>query len=267
MKNDSYEDIINTICSEKFVVYGAGAYANKCRDIVITLGCEDNYLFNVVSNNCEDDCKEIGLIKDVDRNEVVIIAAHDTNAQEMEENLKKLGFTRYYNIFPHLIELGCGMPYKKNVNININDFLKSCLYGDYLAIIYLAIDDIVNGNDIGIKMYEKYMNFFSTTSTTNKRIESLERRVNETKKDSVAEAYNIKINPKEQFILDGSHRIVLAKYFGIQHLLADLYQTKLSQYITFLGGKYLSGEEFKKLYSEEEYQRINECRRRELGQR
>ena len=113
MKETSYEELINSIRNNHFVVYGAGSHADKFLQILKHLGFEDNYLYSAVTRKDKDDKAELRLIHEVDRNKLIMIAAHDKNAKQMEQTLKELGFRNYYLIYPHLIELVCGLPYKK----------------------------------------------------------------------------------------------------------------------------------------------------------
>ena len=266
MKINTYEEIINSVSKEKFIVYGKGAHADKFLHFIRRLGFGDNYLYSVVSRKRENtnDC----LIQNVNRNQLVIVAAHDKNSKEMEQTLKELGFKNYYLIYPHLIEFGCGLPYKKNVDMNVSEFLKDCLYGNYLSIIYLAIDDIVNSNGIGCDLYIKYMNIYSHPDTSKKRLETLVDRVSHISECYEPEPYNIKVNPKECFLLDGSHRTILAKYFGIDILKADLYDISFEQYDLFYGGGvYLSDEALSKYFCQDECELIINTRINKLGQK
>lgn len=267
MKNQSIDEVIYGIQNKHFVVYGAGSFANKFLRTVCRMGYIDNYLYSVVTKKDKNDMDSIRTIETVDRNTCIMVAAHDRNSIQMEHTLFKLGFKHYYIIYPYLVELGCGLPYKKNVEISVSEFIRKCMYGNYLAIIYLAIDDIVQHNGIGGELYIKYMNVFSKPKTSKSRFDALIDRVNYMRNTHIIEPYNIKINLDEHFILDGTHRIMIAKYFGIKTLRADLYHTEYRFYRdVFLDGKYISDSDMEAYFSLTEQNYIEKTRIEKLEQ-
>ena len=264
-REDSYEIIIDKIKNNPFIVYGAGGHATKFVQAVEEMGYRHNILGFAVTENVGNN-KKIQVIEAVDRDTFIVIAAHDKNARQMERTLKKLGFQKYISIYPYLIEICYGEAYQIGETIDVDSFLEECKYGNYLAVHYLAIDYIMGNNNIGKDLYMHVLGNCSNEQTTKQRWESFSTRVDNYKRGIGFEAYHIKINPQDKFILDGYHRICLAKYFGIRKIKADYFNTDIQKYNSMTFRSMWTDDEIKTWFSESISKEIINVRKWILGQ-
>ncbi len=231
----TYEQILDKIKSNKFVVYGAGGHGKKFVKAITQMGYENNFAGFVVTERQESDPIGIKEIKNIDRNCFVVIAAHDRNSLQIEDTLKHLGFAQYVSIYSYLIDFCCGTPYLKNQIECVEEIFQDCLqkycfYAPYPVVVYLAIDYIMERNSVGKNLYLKLIGNYAKEKTSYLRWNALVERTMNYKINREPESFSIKINPKERYVLDGYHRIVLSKYFGITDILADFYDMEFDKY-------------------------------------
>ena len=257
------EDIINIIRNNCFIVYGAGAHAQKFLNILKKQGIENNCLNIVISARNHE---KYGCIEDIDREKIIVIAAHDKNSKEMQNNLKRLGFKNYITIYPYMTEICYGMPYATNEIVRVNDLVKSCKYGNYLAIYYLAVQCANGENSYGKQLYLKVLGLSSEIKTAHERWNGLISRAAEYKKNGKPESYNIKINPEQKYILDGFHRVALARYFNVDYLYADFFATDINFYNEMTFKSMWTDLDIKNYFTEEEVEKIIFVRKNIFGQ-
>lgn len=239
---ETYEQILNKIQCNKFVVYGAGGHGQKFVKAITQMGYGKNFMGFAVTQRQRDDPDGIKEIQLIDRNCFVVIAAHDRNSVQMEETIKSLGFTQYVLIYPYLIELCCGTPYLKSQTVCVEDIFQDCLkrhtfYSAYPVVIYLAVDSIMGRNRVGKNLYLKLIGKYAKEKTSYQRWDALVERTKNYHINRLPEPFMIKINPIQGYVLDGYHRIVLSEYFGITELLADFYDTDFDTYRDMFWGK------------------------------
>lgn len=232
---DTYEHIINEIKNNKFVIYGAGGHGQKFLKAITQMGYKNNFLGFAVTEHQAKDVDGIEEIKNIDRNCLIVIAAHDRNSAQMEYTLEKLGFKRYVSIYSYLIDFCCGVSYLKNQTVCVKDIFMDCLskyyfYSAYPIVLYLAVDYIMGKNNVGKSLYLKLIGKYGKEATAEQRWEALVERTRNYNINRLAEPFAIKINPTQRFVLDGYHRIVLSRYFGITDILADFYDIDFEQY-------------------------------------
>lgn len=259
------EEIMNSLKRNKFIVYGAGGHAEKFIKVVKKEGLENNFLGTAISKrNLTNPINKC--IEDIDKNKLIIIAAHDRNSAEMESNLIRLGFRNYKVIYPYMTEICFGEPYKKNVTLDVDVFLKECQYANYLAIYYLAIECADKKNSYGKNMYLKVMGMSSEVQTAQNRWNEIIKRTNNYRKTKEPEKYPIKVNVEQKYILDGFHRMALAKYFHIRTLNADLFKTELEEYNSMTFKCMWNDKDLNRYFSNKEKEKITLVRKKIFGQ-
>lgn len=262
---NEYEKILDKLAKEKFIVYGTGGHADKFVKAIRRKGIHSNILgFAVSSNNqLNDNCE---CIEDINKERLIVIAAHDKNSREMEQNLIRLGFKNYVLVYPYMTEICFGSPYETDVMLDIDEFMKECSYGNYLAIYYLAVECADGKNDFGDKLYLKVMKLSSEEETANRRWDSMISRTQSYRKNCKAEDFPIKVNIRQKYILDGFHRMALAKYFGIKKLKSDLFDTDLNYYNSMTFRSMWADDDLNSYFLEKEKEQIIRVRKEIFGQ-
>lgn len=232
---ETYEQILDKIKKNKFVVYGAGGHGQKFVKAIAQMGYENNFAGFAVTECQTKDADGIREIKNIDRNHFVVIAAHDRNSVQMEDTLKRLGFTQYVSIYPYLIDFCCGTSYLKNQTVCVEDIFRDCLsrhclYSAYPIVVYLAIDYIMGENNVGKNLYFKLIGNYAKEKTSYQRWDALVERTRNYNMNRLPEPFAVRVNPVQKYVLDGYHRIVLSRYFGIKNILADFYDTDFDRY-------------------------------------
>ena len=210
---ETYEQILEKIKKNKFVVYGAGGHGKKFVKAITQMGYENNFTGFAVTERQENDPIGIKEIRNIDRNCFVVIAAHDQNSLQMEDTLKRLGFVQYVSIYSYLIDFCCGTSYLKNQTVCVNEIFQYCLtrhcfYSSYPIVVYLAIDYIMEKNNVGKKLYFKLIGKYAKEKTSNQRWDALVERTRNYNVNRRSESFAVKVNPVQSFVLDGYHSIL-----------------------------------------------------------
>lgn len=255
------KDIINLIQTNNFVIYGNGYVGKRFQKQIMRLGCSDHIAAIAVTNiesNIHD--WQIKCISDIPKEQLVFIAAHDAVASEMKNYLDNAGFKNYVWIYPYLFEMELGFPIKKNVPIGVNELLAEIRDVYMPAIYYLSMKDYCNNNIYNGDFYIRMSTYYTTLRTGEKRWARFRDAIDKCKKVGFSQDFSLKVDEK-YFLIDGLHRLVMAKYFGKDELLCDVYQCDEKFYSTKgLGGDIrISEDELKNCYSAEEIKIIKEA--------
>ena len=257
-------DVMGLIKNQNFVIYGNGYIAKRLYCIVQEMGVASNVIAVAVTKKKDDengvDGKPVKEIKDIRRDVNIIIAAHDAVSAEMENNLKRLGFKFYVWIYPYIIELELGKPIKKNCTVPVKDIIANMSKSYSPAICYYTLQDYCSNKNYSGELYVKMMEKYTTKETAQKRWNRFRSRIDECLKKGFAQDYNIKVLNNFNLI-DGMHRVVLAKYFGKNVLNADVYIGGDEFYSKYdVGGDILIREnDLHSYYNDIEIQRIKEA--------
>ena len=254
-------DVLHLIKTRQFVIYGNGYIARRFYNIIKNLGLEHNVLNVAISEANPDDIgvdgKFLCSIKDIGRDAFIVLAVHDAVADEMKRTLIELGFSDYIWIYPYLIELEIGSPIKSNCSIP-TDALIRCLPNAYAwAIYYLTLKDYVDKDLYHGSLYIKFASLYITSEMAFNRWERYRRRIEEHLCHGYYQDYNVKIN-EEYDLIDGSHRLVLAKFFHAKIVYADIYAGHKNFYCQKGLGKdiLLLGSDLSNYYTPDEIARI-----------
>ena len=190
------------------------------------MGYEDNVLAVAVTNYSYGiigvNGKPICSIADVDKNNLVFIAAHDEVAKEMQNIVIKQGIKHSISVYHYLFDIELGEPLKRNVKVGVDELFASLKHGYMPAVYYLTLNDYSHGNVYNGSLYKKMCMGFMTEDTAEKRWERFKKAIDKYLKDGFEQDYNIKIC-KDYSLIDGLHRLIFAKYFGVDELKADIY--------------------------------------------
>ena len=158
------------------------------------------------------------------------------------------------------------MPYQKNVEIDVNEFLKSCKNANYLGPVYLGIEAIMGKCEIGEAVYKKHIGFYATNDTIDRRWNNLQERVFRYANVHCPEPFNLQLNPKEHYVLDGCHRLVLAKYFDISRLKADFYDISFEHFSAMFDQRYADDERLAEVFDKGEILALHRAKRIMMGE-
>ena len=257
-ENLHIDDIVNYIRTEKFVIYGNGFIGKRFYQQVKKMGCVEHIISIAVTDTVKEENINVVSICDVPRELMVFVAAHDENAFEMVNILHNLGFYNYIWIYPYLFELEVGDPIKCNCQIRVCDLLEN-MRGFYMpAIYYLSMRDYCDENIYNGSLYIKMSTHYTQLETGRKRWERFCRMIDRCIKYGFLQDANVKVD-KNYKMIDGIHRLVLAKYFNHDILFCDVYQCDDMFYSTKgIAGRsiYIYENELNKYFSCEEIMMI-----------
>lgn len=224
--------LLEQIAQQNIVIYGAGHIAGKFLKALKRYHYDKNVLCFVVSHP-EQSAKMIeGIpVRTLDwlagqRDLLVCIAVHESLRRGITVTLHNLGISRYIWIYPCLYELILGMPVETDVNVALDDIIPTCA-GDYrLAIRYAAIEQYLGKNEIGFAMYKKAQALHSSPETAEERLAAFCRLIESWRTKGYDEKSRISINTDYE-VIDGNHRVALAKYFDQKQIKCDIYEKRM----------------------------------------
>lgn len=232
--------LLKLIEGENIVVYGAGHigrkflkalqiyhYDTRIRCFIVTAPMKSE---KVIEGIPVKSIKWLAGHKDIP----VCIAVHETLRHDIVVALENIGVSRYIWIYPYLYELLLGRPVGKNVKVNVDDLVEGCEDDYRLAIRYAAIEQYLNKNEIGFDMYKRAQALHSSPETATERLDAFCRLIESWKENGYDRRSRIAINTDYE-IIDGNHRVALAKYFGQKQIQCDMYEKHIT--VTELHGE------------------------------
>ncbi len=231
-------DLLNVLKKNRIIIYGTGFVARLFYEALAHHKIEQSIKCFVVSDPIPRDriFKELpvvsvqSLIEKED--EIICIAVHEVIRGEIETVLLNKGITSYVWIYPYLFEMMMGQPLIKGKEFLVDDIIRQCL--DYrIAIRYLAIENYYHHNNNGFFIYKKAQTLYMNETTAEHRVEQFKLLIQKWENDGYCKEYPILVDERSK-ILDGNHRITLAKYFGIKKVKCDVYKCQ-SQYAGWIG--------------------------------
>ena len=223
---DGYNDIIKTVSSSPYVIYGAGSFGKRFLGCMQRMGLDACFKGFAVTK-ADETQKDLVSIESVDRSTYIVIASHNESAKEMERLVRELGFEKYVLLFPYLQEFELGLPIRYDETIDVEALVEklSRRFSNNMTVYLLAMDSTMQDNISGKELYIRLMDALSSSHETSvKRYEQLKLRcMAYSKGDHSREDYNIKVNSDKNLVVDGLHRLMMAYYFGRKELKADIY--------------------------------------------
>lgn len=263
-------DLMQILEHKRIVVYGAGFVAEKFYEALVIQGLHRNVECFVVSRKEPEQKflkgKNVISIDEFENSENILIclAVHDVTKNEIEEILDKRGITNRIWIRPYLFDLVLGKPTRSGVIMPVDPIVRQCV--DYrIAVRYLAVENYFGKNDCGYEIYKKALEAYCGRETAEKRLENFRRLIQSWERSGYLADSTILIDEKGE-IIDGAHRITLARYFRTDRVLCDVYQTS-EKYLEWIGSGALLPQDKAAQFGftdkeiemmEEAYQRIRE---------
>lgn len=232
-----YLEIYNILKKRKIVIYGTGHVAMKFYDLLVWRGLNSNIeSFLVTRISDKKEIKQIP-IKKIDEFEnkdeyIICIAVHTALRDEVEGELARWGYTNILWIYPYLYELLFGEPKKENVIVSVDDIIQHNL--DYrFAVRYLAVENYFGKNQYGAEIYIKAQSLHCECETARKRLDKFYELIEQWEKNGYDSRYRIYID-ENGVLLDGAHRVTLAKYFNCKEFNCDIF-SKSEHFIDWEG--------------------------------
>lgn len=247
------EEVKQLINDNNFYIYGNGAVAKRFFHYLSLNKLEGHVLGFIVTCRGKDTKEERVPIYEVGKvldKHLIIIAVDTCNEASVVSVLAQHGIDRYIYIYHYLFDLTFGAPLYAE-NVDVHTLIKENRYTSRTpAIYYLAIENYFGKNDIGDKLYIKHIasgNQSSSSLETAKRcLKIFHGVIEDCCMHGYHQKYNIKISENHTRILDGHHRLTLAKYFGVERIIADVYNwswEKFKEYYPMRNRYYEDGSE------------------------
>lgn len=227
-------ELLERIKNDKFIIFGHGYVAKRFTEIVENKELQQNFLGYMVSKPEENYDKEMDVpiyskewIADK-HNVIVCVAVHESLKDEIINDLMKIQpDNEYIWIYPYLYELVLDVPVVQNVWIDVDDIVKKTSIGYFMAVKYLAIEQYMGKCNNGYEIYLKAQSLYSNSYTAKKRLGQFKDLIKNWVGGGYDENFIIKLNRNYE-ILDGSHRTSLARYFNVEKVKCDVFQTDIS---------------------------------------
>lgn len=262
-KNDGkYKEILAYIRNKRFFIFGAGAVAKRFYRYLIRNQLDGQVEAFVVSDKSNQPKsyhgKNVLGVDEISPNVSIVVAVHSSLFGDIENMFQNIGIKDYIWVYPYMFELDYSLPVLIDVTLDVNRIVNQ-LQGIYThAIYYLVIKSFFEHNDIGNNLYLKLMRSFSELDTAYKRLEVYHQSIAMVKENGFKQMYNIKINHEYNLILDGAHRLMLAKYFNEKTIVADVYNCDFSRYLNVNGDIALTEKMMNKIFDDKELMIVKE---------
>lgn len=224
-------EILKVLEGNRIIIYGAGYMAKMFYKALSKSGIDRNVEFFVVSSKHKKtktlygtEIKTIDEIK-IDSNVLICVAVHEMLKDEIQEILKQKRLINYVWISPEICaELFFDVPYKRNVKVSVNKICQENIYS--ILVRYLAIENYFGKNNYGYEIYTKVQGKLFGEAAAGRRLLSFCKLINDWKSKGCVLDTNILLD-KNFEILDGAHRIALARYYQMEEINCDIYDCTL----------------------------------------
>lgn len=225
--------------NNRIIIYGTGYVAMKFYDALTIQELDRNIEFFLVSKKDEVRKKLKGIkIISIDefensKDRIICVAVHEAIKDEIEEILNRKDISNYIWINRYfLIELLLGRPIKKNVWVPVDQIIrKSNNYA--IAVRYLVIEQYFGKNNYGYDLYKKVQGLYCNKETAKRRLHFFCSLIHNCENFGYNSDSLILID-KNNELLDGMHRTVLAKYYQVSEVLCDIFANP-SKYCEWMG--------------------------------
>jgi len=231
------DELLKILSQKKIIIYGIGHVGMKFFYALKKHRLEKNIISFAVSTPLEGQSNIDGIpirsIEELDNQESVIvcIAVHEAWKEKIAHKLK---IVEYIWIYPFLYELLLGHPIELDVNVDLNRMIKTCM-GDYrLAVRYMAIEQYFKKNKVGYDIYIKAASLYCDKRTAEERLLKFIELVHNWEHFGYDKSSQVLINTQYE-IIDGTHRIATARYFGQKKIICNIFSNELP--ITKLHGE------------------------------
>lgn len=217
----------------EFYVFGTGFVADMFCRALEEHGLTDHIRAFVVSGNygTEADRRHVFygkpvLTVDEYKNRAdapLYIAVHESVLKEVGEILTRRGLRGTW-ICPQLYSLLYGEPAAEKTEISPDEIIRRQAPGKYwLAVRYGAVRSYIEGTGEGEGPYLRAISLFSSRRTAELRLEALHRLTDDIRTNGFDPEKPILLD-EDLRVIDGLHRIALARYLGCASVTCRLYR-------------------------------------------
>ena len=231
MEVNDVSQLLDALKTHKVVIYGTGYVATRFYNSLKEYGVDGNVECFITTEGSKDTIDGKGILS-IDKfenaaNIIICIAVHESIKDEIVEILEGRGISNFLWIYPFQYALMLGKPISKGIKVPIKLIMNQC-YNDYrMAVRYLAIENYYNKNDVGYEIYVKTMALHCSKKTALNRLQQFIFLI----KNWEINGYD-KIKPviilENNELLDGTHRVAVASYFGQSYIVCDVFSLRKS---------------------------------------
>ena len=166
----------------QIVIYGTGYIADKFYKVLQMNHIEQNLVCFVKSRVAKGESKYNFCVKSIqelaiESNTLVCIAVHESNLEEIVENVKQRT-NQYLWIYPFLYRWLLGGIKEKGKSIEIRSLINTCKKDLRMAIRLAAIECYYGENDFGYDVYLRAEGIHCSRETARKRLSGFEKLIN-----------------------------------------------------------------------------------------
>lgn len=215
----------------QIIIYGTGYIADKFYKVLQMNHMEQNLVCFAKSSVVKGECKYNFCVKNmqeikIESNTLVCIAVHESNLEEIVENVKQRT-NQYLWVYPFLYRWLLGGIKEKGKNIEIRRLIDTCKKDLRMAIRLAAIECYYGKNNFGYDAYLRAEGIHCSRETARKRLSGFEKLISSWEQNGYNAEYAISVNQQGE-IFDGNHRLSLALYHRLEKIPCDIYDTTLS---------------------------------------
>ena len=225
----SPDKLLEQIAQRNIVIYGAGHIAGKFLKALKLHHYDENVLCFVVTSPEQGLAMMEGIpVRTVEwlgehKDALVCIAVHEALRYDIAAVLRNIGVYEYIWIYPYLYELLLGKPVRTNREIDLDEIIRTCEDDYRLAIRYAVIEQYFGKNKVGYDLYRRAQALHSSRETAEERLISFCSLIGKWQKNGYDGKSRIAINTDYE-IIDGNHRVALAKYYDQPQIMCDIYE-------------------------------------------
>lgn len=225
----SPDKLLEQIAQRNIVIYGAGHIAGKFLKALKLHHYDENVLCFVVTSPEQGLAMMEGIpVRTVEwlaehKDALICIAVHEALRYDIAAVLRNIGVSEYIWIYPYLYELLLGKPVGTNREIDLDEIIRTCEDDYRLAIRYAVIEQYFGKNKVGYDLYRRAQALHSSRETAEERLISFCSLIGKWQKNGYDGKSRIAINTDYE-IIDGNHRVALAKYYDQPQIMCDIYE-------------------------------------------
>lgn len=220
-------ELLETMQEKKIIIYGAGNIAARFYAVLSRTGIEQNVHAFAVTKPGEERSfcgKKVISVDEIPVNPgyMVCVAVHESIKDDLFHELKIRKITNCVWVYPHLFRMFIGTPVQENVFVPVDDIVRNCF--DYrIAVRYLAIEQYYGKNTFGYDLYVRAMALSCDQTTAEKRLTQFQNLIHSWEISGYQQKKKICLD-EGNAILDGAHRVTLAKYHGMESVCCDIFR-------------------------------------------
>lgn len=221
------DQLLDLLRERVILIYGAGNIAGRFYEALSIRDLAQNVGGFVVTNSQgkSEFCGQPVISPDEIRQgpeTFVCIAVHESVRDGIVRELERRGILDYVWVTPFLTSLFAGDPMQRNVDREVDDLIRA--NDDYRAAIrYLVIQSYYHAGGPGADLYLRAQGLSCGPATAKLRLEQFYRLIQAWETGGYDPEHIISVD-ENNIVLDGMHRLSLAKYHGLERVRCDVYR-------------------------------------------